>query len=255
MTKLDDTSMMILSGASARTDMKVFPLPGGLQPDEARVKKSLTGLVRRGLLAGVGATRDDVAWAEDEESGRTTLVVTPNGLRAINIEPDDAAAQPMAGHRTIPAATKKPASKTKDTATKEPASAKPAKKSSSAAKSPKQTATMAEAARKPVTGAHKRPTAAKSGKGGTKLAKRTKSARTAGKARTKQEIVISMLRRANGASIAELAKATEWQPHSVRGVLTATIKNRLNLPLISEKGEDGVRRYFVAPIRTGKGKE
>lgn len=101
----------------------------------------------------------------------------------------------------------------------------------------------------------RRPTAAKSGKGGTKLAKRTKSARTAGKARTKQEIVISMLRRANGASIAELAKATAWQPHSVRGVLTATVKNRLNLPLISEKGEDGVRRYFVAPIRTGKGKE
>lgn len=92
-------------------------------------------------------------------------------------------------------------------------------------------------------------------KDGAKAAKPAKSARTAGKDRTKQEIVISMLRRANGASIAELAKATAWQPHSVRGVLTATIKNRLNLPLISEKGEDGVRRYFVAPIRTGKGKE
>lgn len=48
---------------------------------------------------------------------------------------------------------------------------------------------------------------------------------------------------------AELAKATGWQPHSVRGVLTATIKKRLNLPLVSAKGEDGVRRYHIAVLR------
>lgn len=228
MTKLDDTAMMILSSAAARTDMKAFPLPGGLQADETKVKKTLTSLVGRGMLEGVGATRDDVAWAEDEEGGRTTLVVTPSGLRALNIEPEEAAAQPITGNRTMPAVVNKPAAKTK-TAKKTPTKTK-----------------------KAPAGAHKRPTAAKSGKGGTKVAKKGASPRTG---LTKQQIVVGMLRRANGASIAELAKATDWQPHSVRGVLTATIKNRLNLPLISEKGEDGVRRYFVAPIRTGKGKE
>lgn len=104
-------------------------------------------------------------------------------------------------------------------------------------------------AKKPATGAHKRPTSAKSGKAGVKAAGKSASPRAG---LTKQMIVVGMLRRANGASIAELAKATDWQPHSVRGVLTATIKGRLNLPLVSEKGADGTRRYFIAPIRTGK---
>jgi hypothetical protein len=107
----------------------------------------------------------------------------------------------------------------------------------------------AKPAKKAATGARKRPTAAKSGKGGVKAA-RTPAAAPTGL--TKQDIVVGMLRRATGASIAELADATDWQPHSVRGVLTATIKGRLGLPLISEKGEDGIRRYFVAPIRTSK---
>jgi hypothetical protein len=108
--------------------------------------------------------------------------------------------------------------------------------------------------KKAPTLAHTGPTAAKLRKGGTKAPRKSSPARTASKASTKQDIVVGMLRRANGASIAELANATDWQPHSVRGVLTATIKGRLGLPLISEKGEDGVRRYYVAPISTTKAK-
>ena len=30
--------------------------------------------------------------------------------------------------------------------------------------------------------------------------------------------------------------------------LTAAVKKRLEIPVISEKGEDGVRRYYVAPL-------
>ena len=68
-------------------------------------------------------------------------------------------------------------------------------------------------------------------------------------AETKQSIVLTMLRRTNGASIAEIIEATDWQPHSVRGFMSGALKKRLSIDVISEKGEDGVRRYYVAPLK------
>lgn len=56
--------------------------------------------------------------------------------------------------------------------------------------------------------------------------------------------MIVMLRRVKGASIAELSKATGWQPHSVRAAISATIKKKLGLDVQSEKAGD-VRRYRV----------
>ena len=233
MARLDDTSMMILSGAAARPDLKAFPLPDGLRANEAWVTKVLKGLVARGLLAGIGATRDDVAWTENEEGGRTTLIVTQSGLHAIGIDPEDGPAEPV----TAPATAQKPATRIR---------------------TGHEVADQGQGdlrEESPDTRPHKRATSAKSGKGAVKVAGKPASPRTAGKGQSKQQIVVSMLRRANGASIAELAAATDWQEHSVRGVLTATVKGRLNLPLISEKGVDGVRRYFIAPLRTSKGRE
>ncbi len=67
---------------------------------------------------------------------------------------------------------------------------------------------------------------------------------------TKQNIVLAMLRRANGASIAEIVEATGWQPHSVRGFMSGALKKRLSIDVVSDKGEDGVRRYFVAALKS-----
>lgn len=81
-----------------------------------------------------------------------------------------------------------------------------------------------------------------------KTRKARAAARPAAKTETKQATVLTMLRRQNGASIPEIVDATGWQPHSARAFLTAAVKKRLGFPVISEKGEDGVRRYYVAPI-------
>ena len=67
-------------------------------------------------------------------------------------------------------------------------------------------------------------------------------------AESKQDRVIALLRRREGATLAALVKATSWQPHSIRGFLAGTIRKKLKLSLISEK-LDGVRTYR---IRTGK---
>lgn len=69
-------------------------------------------------------------------------------------------------------------------------------------------------------------------------------------ASTKQEQVLALLRRQSGASIDEIVAATDWQKHSVRGFMSGAVKKRLDIEVISEKGADGVRRYFVAPLKS-----
>ena len=66
---------------------------------------------------------------------------------------------------------------------------------------------------------------------------------------TKQERVLRLLSRAEGASVEEMMQATDWQQHSVRGFLAGTVKNKLGFPLTSSKGKDGVRRYRIEKRR------
>ena len=47
-------------------------------------------------------------------------------------------------------------------------------------------------------------------------------------------------------------EATGWQAHSVRGFLSAVVKKKLALNLVSETGKDGVRHYRID--NGGKGK-
>jgi len=65
------------------------------------------------------------------------------------------------------------------------------------------------------------------------------------RAGSKQAKVVGLLRRPGGASIAEMMKATGWQAHSVRGVISGTIKKELGLTVSSEKAESGDRRYCI----------
>jgi hypothetical protein len=81
---------------------------------------------------------------------------------------------------------------------------------------------------------------------------RSPTQRRAAQASTKQDLVIQMLGRRSGVSIDELVAKTGWQPHSVRGFLSGVVRKRLGLPLASEAGKDGVRRYHIAPITSSK---
>ena len=62
---------------------------------------------------------------------------------------------------------------------------------------------------------------------------------------SKQDGVIAMLRRADGATVDEVASATGWQRHTVRGVFSGTLKKKLGLRLASAKEERG-RVYRIA---------
>ncbi len=63
--------------------------------------------------------------------------------------------------------------------------------------------------------------------------------------RTKTQIALSLLQRSKGASIAEMQDAMGWQAHSVRGFLAGTVKKMPGVILVSEKPENGPRRYRV----------
>ena len=58
---------------------------------------------------------------------------------------------------------------------------------------------------------------------------------------TKQAQLITMLRRPEGASIAEAAEALGWLHHSIRGVISGSLKRKMGLNVTSEKdGERGL---------------
>ena len=56
---------------------------------------------------------------------------------------------------------------------------------------------------------------------------------------SKQAGVIAMQRAPAGATIATMAGATGWQPHSVCGFLAGVIRKKLGLNLISEASDAG----------------
>ena len=61
----------------------------------------------------------------------------------------------------------------------------------------------------------------------------------------KLAIVITLLRRSEGASLEELVRATGWQAHSVRALISRAVKKKQVLAVTSEKS-GGTRVYRVA---------
>ena len=61
--------------------------------------------------------------------------------------------------------------------------------------------------------------------------------------KTKKQICIDLLSRPKGSSVPELTKATGWQVHSVRGVLSRIRRSEPGIALTSNKPSGGVRRY------------
>jgi hypothetical protein len=65
---------------------------------------------------------------------------------------------------------------------------------------------------------------------------------------TKQALVLGLLQRKDGASIAELVEATGWLPHTTRAALTRLRQGGYELQ--KEKRDTGETAYRIAPART-----
>ena len=69
---------------------------------------------------------------------------------------------------------------------------------------------------------------------------------------SKQATVIALLSRPEGATVAEVVAATGWQPHTVRGLFSGTLKKKLGLELGSAPADCGRVYRIVDPGRTSE---
>jgi hypothetical protein len=95
--------------------------------------------------------------------------------------------------------------------------------------------------------AHVGPKKGKALKNANAAKKAPKAQKEASVARdgSKAAKILDLLKRPDGATLAELMKATSWQAHSVRGFLSGTVGKKLGLAVVSAKTDDGERTYSV----------
>lgn len=90
------------------------------------------------------------------------------------------------------------------------------------------------------------PTGRKSAKTGKRAAKPDHAiAASAPRQESKGAKILALIRRPKGATLAELAKLTGWQNHSIRGFLSGAVGKKMGFAVESAKRDDGVRVYSI----------
>lgn len=212
--KLSDTQLLILSSASQRTDHAVL-LPANLKGSAA--KKVIDRLLNEKLLQELRAKDDMPVWRRGDGNRPFSLRITKAGLRAIEVEDVAKASDNRAAADLDEVA---------------------------AADVGREVESSERPARTKRTGTKK--TAAVSSKA-TRASDQVKPD-------SKQDRILALLQRPEGATLDALVKETQWQKHSVRGFLAGTVRKKLKLPLLSEK-VDGVRSYRVGMAKAAKTKK
>ena len=146
MIKLPDTQLVLLSHAAQHATGSLVPLPATITAPREAVDKSITAMIKRGLVEEGDVLDADLAWRQDSEK-RYGARITVAGRTAIGLD----IAQPSTDIAQVPAT------------------------------------------------AHD-------------------------KKQSKAGLVVEMLQRDTGATIAELVEATGWLPHTTRAALTGLRK-------------------------------
>jgi hypothetical protein len=208
MTKLSDTQAVILSAASQRDDGAILPLPETLKIKGGAVDKVLGSLKAKGLIDHQGTPRGD---------DPPPLRITRAGLEAIGVETEDDASEGATPGDTgaTSADAGAPATDAAAPATEADAAATPAKRRAKA-KAAKAKSTRPEQVDK-----------------------------TTPRAGTKQAQMIELLKRPEGATVEQIAAATGWQHHTIRGAISGALKKKLGLTV------EATRTREVGPNKTG----
>lgn len=76
--------------------------------------------------------------------------------------------------------------------------------------------------------------------------KKPAKAGSAAKPTSKLGQLEAMLRRPDGATIGQLSKVLDWQPHSVRGAMSGALKKKQGLEISATKADGQDRIYRIA---------
>jgi len=63
---------------------------------------------------------------------------------------------------------------------------------------------------------------------------------------SERSVILKKVRQKDGASLAEIAKATDRQNHSIRGFISGSLTKKMGLKVESTKNEAGERVYKIA---------
>ena len=219
MTKLSDTQLVILGAAAQRADLAVLPLPDSLNLKGGALTKVMDSLRNRGLIRVIGA-----------DGGPERVVITSEGMAAIGVEPEDDAE--AGGNETgvLSPDPAPPAAETDDTAHAPARDSKADDAATSAASKPAKPKRKAKA-----TPATKETEAAPGG---------DPSGKPTPRAGTKQAMMIELLKRPEGATVEQIAAATGWQHHTIRGAISGALKKKLGLTV------EATRTREVGPNKT-----
>jgi hypothetical protein len=199
MTKLSDTQVIILSAAAQRADGNLLPLPGSLRGGAAG--KVVGALLARGLIREQitdSPRKADAAlntiWRNlPEPDGRGVLLfITAAGLEAIGVEP------------VVDPEVESPVQSRIDEGTN--AAGEPAADAATGG----DTAPVAPAPKRRGRPRKAAPTGADGAADGGAEAGAAPKTRDG----SKQAAVIAMLRRPEGATIAQIVEATNWRAHT-----------------------------------------
>ena len=62
---------------------------------------------------------------------------------------------------------------------------------------------------------------------------------------SKKAEVLDLMRRKQGATLAEIMEQTGWQPHTVRGFVSGTLNKKMGLEVESFRNADKERAYRI----------
>ena len=259
MNKLSDTQRVILS-AAAQHELGLARPPLSL-PAAAR-NAVFRSLIKNNLLTEINAQREHVGlgWRQDEDGTWIVARVTDEGLRAVGIDPNEGNAvadtAPTVAPAAEPATQDAPATErtqaaplTEELAMLDQALATPAatprtslRDAAAAVLAAWDASPSEDATNNPISRAVEHLRAALA----SKPARTPRDPSVPRKPRegTKQELVLAMLRRPEGATVAQIADATGWAQHTVRGFFAGLKKKGHAVEV-----RDRIRQ--VGPNKTG----
>jgi hypothetical protein len=234
---LSDTAIVLLSAAANRGDGSILPPPADLKARGGALKAVLNHLVARSLVEEMPVASDAESWRREGDEGRIGLRITAAGYAAIGVEEvGDGPAAPGLSRLAGEVASRVAADANGSGLD---GAGRPCVETEVVDDDPLDgTITWTDGNVYPVTSES------------DGQVDRVSTSLSSQRRPSKQDQIIALLSRAEGATIDDLMSATGWLPHTVRAVLSGLRKKGHRIDRQKEGEADSV--YRILPSATAE---